>query len=281
MLTIVCSLFSFCCFRITVICVFFSSFFSEVCFNMDVKKHVLPEQVPSPTTSRGGGNVFSGLGWALVASLIVLTGLSLNNSLKPPPVVGSLSYSVSNATANSPSSSSLSNATEELHKKIVADDGVDIDIEGTHLENSDEGNKTVNFGSVFPESSDLQGSNGDGVILEKSNFSVTVNNGTLVGENVGNFAGEEKATALLNDDQGNLAEENKTINSHGDDDQPQAVETCDFFDGRWVKNNHSKPYYTPGSCPHIDKDFDCQRNGRPDNGYIEWKWQPYGCDIPR
>lgn len=55
---------------------------------------------------------------------------------------------------------------------------------------------------------------------------------------------------------------------------------CDIFDGRWVRDD-SKPYYPAGSCPYIDRDFDCHNNGRPDDGYVKWKWQPYGCDIPR
>ncbi|XP_031276992.1 protein trichome birefringence-like 2 isoform X1 [Pistacia vera] len=54
---------------------------------------------------------------------------------------------------------------------------------------------------------------------------------------------------------------------------------CDIFDGRWLRDD-SKPYYPAGSCPYIDKDFDCHINGRPDDGYVKWKWQPYGCDIP-
>lgn len=56
--------------------------------------------------------------------------------------------------------------------------------------------------------------------------------------------------------------------------------SCDIFDGRWVRDD-SKPYYPPGSCPYIDRDFDCQLNGRPDDGYLKWRWQPNGCDIPR
>ncbi|XVE75006.1 hypothetical protein DITRI_Ditri12bG0063000 [Diplodiscus trichospermus] len=332
---------------------------------MDVKKHVLSDQL-SPR-----GKVFSRLSCGLVASLIVITGLLLNNSLKGP-VVGSLfqgSYSVSNATVSLHSSlppppppPSLSNATDELEteKTIEIDnaskvaekqdileeseddevdfeDGVDIiDIEGTQLEDSDEVAKTGNFGvekqariqqvaqdandSVVSESGNLPGSNGNAMVLPKihlGNLSETVNNGTLVGENVnankalegefldnpgaannvttennsvGNFSnngkevglpiGEEKAMEL------SLVAENKAMNDPAAD--PRAVkrpngsfETCDFFDGRWVRDDHLKPYYRPRSCPSIDKDFDCQRNGRPDNGYIKWKWKPNGCDLPR
>ncbi|XP_027362825.1 protein trichome birefringence-like 2 [Abrus precatorius] len=54
---------------------------------------------------------------------------------------------------------------------------------------------------------------------------------------------------------------------------------CDIFDGNWVRDD-SKPYYPLGSCPYIDRDFDCHLNGRPDSEYVKWKWQPNGCDIP-
>lgn len=55
---------------------------------------------------------------------------------------------------------------------------------------------------------------------------------------------------------------------------------CDVFDGRWVRDL-TKPYYPPGSCPYIDIDFDCYKNGRPDYEFLRWRWKPYGCDIPR
>ncbi|KAK9050931.1 hypothetical protein SSX86_027556 [Deinandra increscens subsp. villosa] len=54
---------------------------------------------------------------------------------------------------------------------------------------------------------------------------------------------------------------------------------CDIFDGRWVRDD-TKPYYRGGSCPHIDRDFDCHLNKRPDDAYVKWKWQPFGCEIP-
>ncbi|KAI8527046.1 hypothetical protein RHMOL_Rhmol12G0046000 [Rhododendron molle] len=61
--------------------------------------------------------------------------------------------------------------------------------------------------------------------------------------------------------------------------QKDSVGNCDIFDGRWVRDE-TKPYYPAGSCPFIDKDFDCHLNGRPDGEYLKWKWKPYGCDIP-
>ncbi|KAF8016250.1 hypothetical protein BT93_H1684 [Corymbia citriodora subsp. variegata] len=56
-------------------------------------------------------------------------------------------------------------------------------------------------------------------------------------------------------------------------------EDCDIFDGRWVRDD-SKPYYPAKSCPYVDRDFNCHLNGRPDDGFVKWKWQPNGCDIP-
>nr|GEV94005.1 protein trichome birefringence-like 2 [Tanacetum cinerariifolium] len=58
-----------------------------------------------------------------------------------------------------------------------------------------------------------------------------------------------------------------------------SFEECDIFDGRWVRDD-SKPYYPAGSCPFVDKDMNCHLNGRPDNEYVKWRWQPFGCDIP-
>ncbi|KAG0476606.1 hypothetical protein HPP92_013447 [Vanilla planifolia] len=55
---------------------------------------------------------------------------------------------------------------------------------------------------------------------------------------------------------------------------------CDLFDGKWVRDS-TKPYYPQGSCPFIDIDFDCYKNGRPDDEFLRWRWQPNGCNIPR
>ncbi|XP_030953871.1 protein trichome birefringence-like [Quercus lobata] len=55
---------------------------------------------------------------------------------------------------------------------------------------------------------------------------------------------------------------------------------CDVFDGEWVRDD-TYPIYVPGSCPHIDEPFDCFLNGKPDNMYEKYRWQPKGCSIPR
>jgi len=55
---------------------------------------------------------------------------------------------------------------------------------------------------------------------------------------------------------------------------------CNIFNGRWVRDER-EPFYPAGSCPYIDIDFDCHKNGRPDDGFLRWRWQSNDCDIPR
>lgn len=54
---------------------------------------------------------------------------------------------------------------------------------------------------------------------------------------------------------------------------------CDIFDGRWVRDD-TKPYYEAGSCRYVERAFNCHRNKRPDNDFVKWRWQPYGCELP-
>ncbi|XP_026460115.1 protein trichome birefringence-like 2 isoform X2 [Papaver somniferum] len=57
-------------------------------------------------------------------------------------------------------------------------------------------------------------------------------------------------------------------------------ENCDIYKGKWVRDENVEPYYPVGSCPHIDKGFDCHANGRPNEDYLRWRWQPDDCNLP-
>lgn len=57
------------------------------------------------------------------------------------------------------------------------------------------------------------------------------------------------------------------------------AEKCDLFTGNWTPNL-SGPSYTNESCPLIESHQNCMKNGRPDTGYLYWKWSPRGCELP-
>ncbi|CAI9115618.1 OLC1v1016572C1 [Oldenlandia corymbosa var. corymbosa] len=55
---------------------------------------------------------------------------------------------------------------------------------------------------------------------------------------------------------------------------------CNVFDGRWV-SDESYPLYNGSQCPFTERGFNCLANGRRDQEYLRWRWQPKSCDIPR
>ncbi|XP_047316599.1 protein trichome birefringence-like 11 [Impatiens glandulifera] len=55
---------------------------------------------------------------------------------------------------------------------------------------------------------------------------------------------------------------------------------CNVFDGNWVWDE-SYPLYKSEDCSFLDVGFRCSENGRPDNFYTKWRWQPNNCNLPR
>ncbi|KAF5795027.1 putative PMR5 domain, PC-Esterase [Helianthus annuus] len=56
---------------------------------------------------------------------------------------------------------------------------------------------------------------------------------------------------------------------------------CDVFTGKWVWDPVNRPAYREPECPYIQPQLTCQEHGRLDRDYQFWRWQPYGCSIPR
>ncbi|MCL7045097.1 hypothetical protein MKW94_030235 [Papaver nudicaule] len=57
---------------------------------------------------------------------------------------------------------------------------------------------------------------------------------------------------------------------------------CDYTNGKWVRDNvtYTSEFYTE-NCLFLDQGFRCQGNGRKDNDFRNWRWQPKDCNLPR
>ncbi|KAF8012793.1 hypothetical protein BT93_I0829 [Corymbia citriodora subsp. variegata] len=55
---------------------------------------------------------------------------------------------------------------------------------------------------------------------------------------------------------------------------------CDVFRGKWVPYPNGA-YYTNVTCPLIIDQHNCLKFGRPDTEFLNWRWKPDECELPR
>ncbi|KAK9073034.1 hypothetical protein SSX86_007356 [Deinandra increscens subsp. villosa] len=66
-----------------------------------------------------------------------------------------------------------------------------------------------------------------------------------------------------------------TLLFSGDDSE------CNLFSGKWVFDNKSYPLYKDRECEFMSDQLACNKFGRQDLSYQQWRWQPHYCDLPR
>lgn len=61
----------------------------------------------------------------------------------------------------------------------------------------------------------------------------------------------------------------------------EKAETCDLFEGKWVFDNSTYPLYSERRCKFMSDQSACEKFGRENLRYQNWRWKPHGCDLPR
>ncbi|KAF9677535.1 hypothetical protein SADUNF_Sadunf08G0117700 [Salix dunnii] len=56
--------------------------------------------------------------------------------------------------------------------------------------------------------------------------------------------------------------------------------SCDYTNGKWVRDKRG-PLYNDSTCGTIKEGQNCIAHGRPDMGYLYWRWKPKHCKLPR
>ncbi|XP_020583180.1 protein trichome birefringence-like 34 [Phalaenopsis equestris] len=60
---------------------------------------------------------------------------------------------------------------------------------------------------------------------------------------------------------------------------PTEAGECDLFAGNWVFDNTTGPLYSE-RCKFMSDQSACEKFGRQNLRYQNWRWKPHGCDIP-
>lgn len=90
----------------------------------------------------------------------------------------------------------------------------------------------------------------------------------------------EQAAQQIDHEIANATREEEPVLEHNDKNTT-TVSSCDMFKGRWVFDNISFPMYKERECSFMIDDHACEKYGRKDLKYQQWRWQPQDCDLPR
>ncbi|KAI3859704.1 hypothetical protein MKX03_031218 [Papaver bracteatum] len=71
-----------------------------------------------------------------------------------------------------------------------------------------------------------------------------------------------------------------TTTTSNDESVEIQKEKCNLAIGEWIPDPLG-PMYTNESCNVITDNQNCMMNGRPDTGFLYWRWKPRDCELPR
>ncbi|RZC78139.1 hypothetical protein C5167_002337 [Papaver somniferum] len=72
-----------------------------------------------------------------------------------------------------------------------------------------------------------------------------------------------------------------TATAKGYSESVSLTSSCDLFSGKWVYDNStSYPLYSEKQCSFMSDELACEKFGRKDLSYQNWRWQPDQCDLP-
>nr|POF00362.1 protein altered xyloglucan 4-like [Quercus suber] len=67
-----------------------------------------------------------------------------------------------------------------------------------------------------------------------------------------------------------------------DQDKPhKKKEHCDLSKGHWIREPRGSYFYTNSSCATIPNSKNCFKQGRMDKDFLNWRWKPDQCELPR
>ncbi|KAL7136105.1 hypothetical protein ABFS83_10G006900 [Erythranthe nasuta] len=88
----------------------------------------------------------------------------------------------------------------------------------------------------------------------------------------------DRNDVILEEQDSRVEEEQIQKNVVSSDD---SVFRCNFFSRRWVFDDVAYPLYDEKKCSFIKNEFACEKYGRKEFKYRNWRWQPHHCDLPR
>ncbi|KAK9675699.1 hypothetical protein RND81_11G024400 [Saponaria officinalis] len=80
-----------------------------------------------------------------------------------------------------------------------------------------------------------------------------------------------------------LSTKEKEVGKNGVLQEGKRIETpptCDYTNGEWVEDDKG-PLYNGTSCGTIKDGQNCMGHGRPDMGYLYWRWKPRQSNVSR